>query len=279
MDKAENGGKPENSVAENGKAAPTKDTVKKSGIIKTFLTLVIAVVLITLAMGSVFGYMIHSNYYGLADRFRKNLEKVPVVKLILPPEYDLEVPEKMPFDVLLEKYASYRSKCKEFEAKITELENTVKELTVYKDNADGIKADADETRKQLAAQQAELDMKMKEYQELKAKIDEIIAGKDTAEFKDFYERLDSQNAAKVYEKVMERYVCSSEVKEFAKVYEGMDASKAATVLQKIGSSNMELVVDILKNMSKESSAAVMEAMRDDFAARVTQHLAQPRKSN
>lgn len=259
----------ENAVTNTDKKAKNR---KKSSAIKVFLTIFLVILIICISMASVFAYLIHINYYGIADKYEKSLENIPLVKLILPPPYDPEAPYHMPFHILASKYNQLREENSKLNLEVETLKNEVDELSYYKDNADSIMSENARLRTELMAGLDEYNSKMKKYEQIKSELDRSIANVNIEEFRNYYESIDAENARDIYESIVNQDVADSRLREFAAIYENMDASTAAAILEKMGTSRMNLIVDILFNMKKERSSAIISAMRQDFAAKVMNQL-------
>ena len=62
------------------------------------------------------------------------------------------------------------------------------------------------------------------------------------------------------------------LKKLVKVYESMDAAEAAAVLEEMGTLNINLVMDICKNMKSASFSEILQAMTVDFAAILSERM-------
>ena len=62
------------------------------------------------------------------------------------------------------------------------------------------------------------------------------------------------------------------LKKLVKVYESMDAAEAAAVLEEMGTLNINLVMDICKNMKSASFSEILQAMNVDFAAILSERM-------
>jgi len=62
------------------------------------------------------------------------------------------------------------------------------------------------------------------------------------------------------------------LKNLVKVYESMEASEAATILEQMGTLNINLVMEICRNMKSASFAEIMQEMDKDFAAILSERM-------
>ena len=110
------------------------------------------------------------------------------------------------------------------------------------------------------------------YQELKDKFDTDVVYTDNApdisEYKSWYESIDSENAAKLYEQVVKDLQYSQQVKDWAETYSKMDAKNAAAILEEM-TGDTDLVSDILLCMTSKQRAAILAEMDPVYAAKLT----------
>jgi len=67
-------------------------------------------------------------------------------------------------------------------------------------------------------------------------------------------------------------VKSEELKNLVKVYESMDAGDSAKILEQIGALNLELVIEICKEMKTSNFSQILTEMDDDFAAILSERM-------
>lgn len=65
---------------------------------------------------------------------------------------------------------------------------------------------------------------------------------------------------------------AEKMKSLVKVYEAMEATEAAAILESMGSLNMNLVMNICKNMKSASVSEIMQEMDTDFAAILSERM-------
>ena len=91
---------------------------------------------------------------------------------------------------------------------------------------------------------------------------------DISEYKSWYESIDSENAAKLYEQVVKDLQYSQQVKDWAETYSKMDAKNAAAILEEM-TGDTDLVSDILLCMTSKQRAAILAEMDPVYAAKLT----------
>ena len=110
------------------------------------------------------------------------------------------------------------------------------------------------------------------YDQLKDEFDREVVYADNApdieEYKKWYESIDADNAAQLYQEVVEKLQYSQKVKDWAEAYSKMEASNAASILEEM-TGDTDLVAQILNNMSSSKRAAILAEMTPLFAAKIT----------
>ncbi len=190
---------------------------------------------------------------------RPILKDVPVLNWILPEVTDEQAAQESGY--------KYRNLAEAIE-RIKELEA---ENALLRENV----AANEQTISDLYAEVArlkEFEEYQKNYIELKRKFDEEVVFNDKApdikEYKAWYEKLDKENAAAIYQKVLEQIQYSEQVKQWAEAYAKMDAEAAAAILEEM-TPDLDKVKAILMNMESKNRAAILAAMDPVFAAKVT----------
>jgi flagellar motility protein MotE (MotC chaperone) len=191
------------------------------------------------------------------------LKDVPVVNAILPDTKteDTAVDGDYPYDTLAEAVEQIKS---------LELQ--------LKSSQDQIAAN-DETVSQLNEEISRLktfEQQQAEYQQLKAKFDEEIVFNDNApdvsQYKAYYESISPDNAELLYKQVVQQTEYSDEVKDYAKAYSEMKPAQAAGIFETM-TNNLDLVAEILNNMSADARGSILGAMDPAIAAKVTKIMA------
>lgn len=229
---------------------------EKGGVLFGIIT---AVVIIAIWL-VIFALLIKMDVGGFGSTvLRPVLKDVPVINKILPDATDEEVAKDTGY--------KYKNLAEAVE-RIKELE---KELENYQNSGN----DSAQTISQLQAEIARLktfEDNQTNYEELKKKFDEEVVytanAPDIDKYKEWYEQMDKENAAKIYEQVLLKINYTKQVKDWAEAYSKMDAKAAAGILEEM-TGDINLVSDILLNMKSTQRAAILEAMDPVFAAKLT----------
>ena len=221
---------------------------------------VIAALVIILIWLVIFALLIKMDVGGFGSTvLRPILKDVPVINRILPDASDEEVA------------ADTGYKYKNLAQAVEHIKELEKELANYQNtqNAD---------QEKIAQMQAEINrLKTFEdnqtyYEELKKKFDEEVVYADKApdieKYKEWYEKMDPENAASIYEQVLLKINYTKQVKERADAYSRMDAKAAAAIMEEM-TGDINLVSDILNNMKSAQRAAILAEMDPVYAAKIT----------
>ncbi len=94
---------------------------------------------------------------------------------------------------------------------------------------------------------------------------------DLEEYRSYYEEISPENAEKIYRQVLNALQYSENVKATATTYSNMDPAAAAQALSEMPE-DLDLICDILSNMSEKNAAAILQEMDSVFAAQITKKM-------
>lgn len=227
--------------------------------------IVLVVILIVLIWLAILALVVKLDVGGFGSNvLRPILKDVPVVNLILPDPTDDEIiaDSKYKFGSMAEALA-----------RIEQLEN---EVLAYKEAA----AENAEVIANLSAEVARLtpfETYQANYIRLKKEFDEqVVFGNDyignyaadPETYIKWYEELDPENAAILYEMALERRAITQVIKDLAETYAKMKPSAAATILEEM-TGDEEKVAHILSAMSTANAAQILNNMDPTYAAKIT----------
>ena len=229
------------------------------------LIIVLVTVLIVLIWLAIFVLLVKLDVGGFGSKvLYPVLKDVPVINKILPAASDeqIGIDSKYPYTTLSEAIA-----------RIQELENENLSLNeAISQNADTIAS--------LTAEVARLspyEAYQKNYEELKRQFDEqIVFGNDYTgnyaadpdTYISWYEKMEPENAAAIYQMALEKRASSQVIVDLAKTYSKMKAAQAATILEEM-TGDEEKVASILANMSQANAASILQNMTSIYAAKIT----------
>lgn len=221
--------------------------------------ILVAVFIIAIWLG-IFALLIKMDVGGFGSTvLRPLLKDVPVINSILPTATDAEVAEETGY------------KYKNLAAAIERIKVLEGDIATYQNTSNN----SAEQIRDLTAEVARLkgfETNQAYYDELKKKFDQEVVytanAPDIEAYKSWYEELDAENAATIYQEVIEKLNYTQQVKDWAESYSKMDAKNAATILQEM-TGDMDLVSKILLNMTSTKRGAILAQMDSVFAAKIT----------
>lgn len=184
------------------------------------------------------------------------LQDVPIINKILPGESYADSEGQ-----------KYRN-LDEAMARIKELEDQLASMTSSGAvNSDYIaELEAENTRLK------EFEDEQKAFQERVAKFDEEVVFNDKApsleEYIAYYQEIDPDNAAAIYEQAVKQVQADEKIKEKGEQFAKMDAASAAKILE-VMTGDLDLVCQILETMKPDVSAAILQEMSVEYAAKIT----------
>lgn len=212
------------------------DGKKKKG--GCFFKLLLIIIMISLPIA-----LIAFNVGGLRDKVRPALEKIPVVKNLLPP--------------------------------IEEGGQTLTEEIIVDENQqmiDSLTAEIDELNKEILRLK-EFEKNQLAFKKEKEDFDKMIALNDPKAYQAFYETIAPENAEQLYKEAVNKEVSDKRFKEYIQTFENMKKDAVATILEELIMTDMDLVITILDNLSSEKRSEILSAMDPKNAASCSKLLA------
>lgn len=151
----------------------------------------------------------------------------------------------------------------------------IKELEALLDTQLTTNSDNSELIAELQAQITELQvykLEQDEFEKNKEKFYEEVVFSDEAPdietYKTYYESIDPENAEVLYKQVVEQIEYNNMVENYAKTYSSMKPKQAAAIFDTM-TDDLQLVADILLNMSTQARADILGKMDPEIAAKLT----------
>ncbi len=260
-------------ILKDKNTATGKSSDRKNSPLFYVLTILTALILVALIIGSIMFLAVKNNVNGMADNMGDSIEKIPVLKLALPKKPEPEDEKNMTEEQVRQKYTEIKANNGEMEKQIEELTSQVDSLNEQlsaKDTNSSLqqqqKDALEKEKEQLTTDNAAL---KKDFDDLSA----VIAKGDPAEYKKYFEKTNPAIASDLYEKVLTDEKMSAEVKKYVSIYESMDAGAVAGILEQMGTGKMTLIIEIMKNLKKDTSGDILTEMTPEFASKVSEELA------
>ncbi len=112
-----------------------------------------------------------------------------------------------------------------------------------------------------------------EFDEEKAEFDRFIVEQfDSESYPTWYETMNPDNAARIYEEVVREEANSEELEQLITTYDEMKPANAAAILSEMSTTRLEMVATIIKNLDAQQAGKILAAMDTSVAARITTYL-------
>lgn len=226
------------------------------------VTVLIALIIIAIWL-AVFACLIKFDVGGIGSNvLYPVLKDVPVVNKILPIPSEEDQARDGNYDYTTLKAAN---------ARIRELENMLESGdNTTAANADYI-ADLEARIKRLQRYQDAEDAFNKRVLEFDEKVVFNDKAPDISEYASYYEQISPENAEKIYRQVVKQQQYTKQAQWLATTLSSQDAASAAAMLSQM-TEDLDLVCDILRNMSEKNVAAILQEMDSVYAAQITKKL-------
>ncbi|MCX7922376.1 MAG: DUF615 domain-containing protein [Clostridia bacterium] len=252
-----------------------KNNNKKEGkgkLLYGVLAFLTAIVIMAIVFGGVFYIVVSNNVNGIGEKYRKDIQSIPVLKMALPKVKDPDDDKYLTESEVRNKYRSLRKDKSELTTQLEEAKKKAVELQKQIDELTKVKAENEKIKKDMEFLKAQIENEKKQLAEDKKKIDELVAAGDKNGFKEYFEKVDKDTAQKLYAQIVQEQKISEEAKKFTQIYENMEPASAAGIFEQMGDTKLDLVIEIMKAMKKETSSQVLAEMTPDFAGKVTEKL-------
>ncbi|MBO4395892.1 MAG: hypothetical protein J5819_06055 [Eubacterium sp.] len=240
----------------------TADADDKAG--SKIVTIIIVLVIVAIWL-AIFGVLIKLDVGGFGSSvLYPVLKDVPVINKILP-----EPDEKETNSEYYDNLADANARIKELEA---QLASTSSSDSANSDEIEALKKENARLKKFEEAQASFSKQRSQFYEEV------VMNEKapDLEEYKKFYEMIDADNAAKIYEKVAKKYQYTQAIKDQADMFSKMQPAKAASALTAM-SGDLDLIAKILDNIPNNKRALIMDQMDDNVIAQITTKMTSMKK--
>ncbi|WZL82888.1 hypothetical protein QBE53_07195 [Vallitaleaceae bacterium 9-2] len=112
-----------------------------------------------------------------------------------------------------------------------------------------------------------------EFDKEKSEFDRFIVEQfDSESYPTWYEKMNPDNAAKIYEEMVEEKVDSEQLHQLITTYDSMKPANAAAILSEMSTTRLAMVATIIKNLDAEQAGKILAAMDTSVAARITTYL-------
>lgn len=238
------------------------DTLERESGGSRLVTALIAIVIVVIWL-VVFGILIKLDVGGIGSNvLYPVLKDVPVINRVLPEVSEEQQAAEGNYEYTTLKAANARIQELENELAsqdsnstanadyIAELEAEVSRLQKYKDNEDAF------------------NQRVEDFNENVVFNDKAP---DISEYRSYYEEIEPESAEKIYRQVLDALQYSEKAEELGSFYSKMEPEQAASALSEM-KEDLDLVCDILENMSEGSAAEILQEMDSTYAAQITKKI-------
>ncbi len=254
-----------------------KQDKKTTSALFYIVSIITALLLVVLIIGGALFLAVKFNVNGVADSMGDSIRGIPVLKWSLPEKPDPDDEKNMTEEQVRSKYNEIKAQKEKLETQVEDLtkqlDNTKNQVTAKDSNTTLLQQQKDALEIDRNKLQSEKDSLQKDYD----KLSEAISAGDTTEYKNYFKKINPQKAEELYESIMQEEKISADVKKYCSIYEEMDASAVAGIMEQMGGGKMTLIIDIMKNLKKDTAGEILTEMTPAFAAKVSEQLAKEYK--
>ncbi|MEG1459194.1 MAG: hypothetical protein RSA52_04650 [Acetivibrio sp.] len=230
---------------------------KKTGTGNKIVSILIALVIVIIWL-AIFALLIKTDIGGFGSNvLAPVLKDVPIINRILPGNSVYQDLEGVRYKNLDEAMI----KIKELEDQIASMSSTGSANTDYITDLE-----TENARLKVFEQE------QSDFAKRVADFDEKVVFGDHAptieEYKTYYEQINPENAATLYQQVVEQMQVDKKIIDQGTRFVNMDPATAAQVLE-VMTGDLDLVCKILETMKPDKSAAIMQEMTPEYAAKIT----------
>ena len=158
-------------------------------------------------------------------------------------------------------------------------EELMSQLKVLQDEVDSLNKEKENMAKRIGIYTAEIEnlkeieLQHEQFRRDKNEFDELVAMRDPAAYVKFYESISPENADSLYRDAIDASERVRELKRLTNTVSSMDETASARMLEALMTTDMDLVVMMLKNINTNISGLIIESMSSENAAAVIKRMA------
>lgn len=244
----------------------TAEDQKEKGAKGSPLKIILIAVLSLLFLLLVFLLLLRLNVFGLGTALGQSLKNWPLAHVYLPPEvFETEIDPETGEPIVVEPEETMEELKEIIKLNESELKKKTEEVDILLKQVQSLKAENERLavfeKNQLA------------YEQDKRELDDLIVHSgDQAAFADWYQKMNPDNAARLYQQTMTDLAVKEELDKLTKVYSEMKPKPAAKVLESMSTTRLEMVAMIIKNLDTVQAGKIMNELEPKVAARITAYL-------
>lgn len=231
---------------------------ESNGKFGTFLI----ILLFLLIWISVLALLVKLDVGGLGTTLRPYIKDLPVVNLMLPGVSDEQIQWEENYP-----YKNMDEAMKELDLLKQQVETLTKENTAQAIEITQLRTENNRLKN--------FEDDVKAFEERVKRFDQYVVFNDKAPdvtaYKEFYESIDPENAAELYQRVVELIQYDEGVIKQAELFANMKPGQAAEALQEM-TADIEFITKVLLAMKKDNATEIMNKMDALFVAKVMQRM-------
>lgn len=246
------------------KAVESKVVRKKGSFFKSILILVLTLIFLLL----LFLLLVRMNVLGLGSMLAPSMRSLPLSNIYLPP---MEETGEIPVDpetgepIESEPEESVEELKENLKLLETELKKKEEEADILMKQIHSLKSE----KERLAV----FEQKQTAFEKEKAEFDALVVSTGgKADFTSWYQKMNPDNAARLYQDSKADLATEEELENLVKVYAEMKPKAAAEVLENMSGTRLEMVARIIQKLDTNQAGKIMSEMDAKIAARVTTFL-------
>ena len=225
------------------------------------ITIILGIIGTILVVAIVLAALIKFDIGGLGTEIiGPKIKNIPYLNVILPPmpEEEIEEEEVYSFDTIEEAIEALKN-----------TENLLKEMEKEAENHNEVLENLQNENNRLKVfEESQL-----QFQKDKDEFDKLIVSKTNPnEFIKWYEKINPENAEKIYKESIIKAVEEEELKKLVNMYQAMKPKAAAPILEEMSKTRLEMVGSILLKLESKQAGDILGAMDSKVASRLTSYM-------
>ena len=253
------------------KNTEAKETKKGGGVLFAFVSLLSALLVIAVVLAGFLFAVVKLNVLGVADTYRDELTKVPVLSIALPKEVKTD-PDEMTLDELA---AAYNASLRENDSLKNDIDSAnrrIEELSRAKSEFDAQIIINEEKTEQLKERVLALEAEKKKLGDMKYELERAIAAGDKDAFSKHFESVSPEVAMEIYAQIVRENKSNEEQRRFIKLFETIDTKASAAIVETLGSPRIDFICETLGAVKKDIAADIIAKLPPELAAQITLRL-------
>jgi len=199
------------------------------------------------------------NFAGLRETYLRGvIDSIPIVKSLIPAPVFEDGEDPRSFMTNAELVSQLEILQNEIERLYDEKDDLTKRIGIYTAEIENLRI---------------IEEQQEQFRRDKNEFDELIAMRDPVAYTKFYSSIYPENADTLYREAVGASERAQELKRLTNTVSSMEERASARMLETLMTTDMDLVVLLLKNISTDISGSIIESMSPENAAAVVKRMA------